>query len=175
MDCNQPGSFVHGVFQARVLEWVAIPFSRESSWTRDRIVLQGSLTSQADLYHLSHQLHRWIYNELPSIHGKMFIMRIFLISQFSLLVISSQLYSKECHSWTKPYGMLAYMHASLANTTSYSFILCTSLICIPLKAEPEMRTWMPLIWEVIPGSRRKEQENRPGRRKRQYRLCNWVG
>ena len=71
--------------------------------------------------------------------------------------------------------MLAYMHASLANTTSYSFILCTSLICIPLKAEPEMRTWMQLIWEVIQGSRRKEQENRPGRRKRQYRLCNWAG
>ena len=26
-----PGSFVHGIFQARVLEWVAIPFSRGSS------------------------------------------------------------------------------------------------------------------------------------------------
>ena len=28
MDCNLPGSSVHGVFQARVLEWVAIAFSR---------------------------------------------------------------------------------------------------------------------------------------------------
>ena len=27
MDCSLPGSFVHGVFQARVLEWVAIVFS----------------------------------------------------------------------------------------------------------------------------------------------------
>ena len=27
MDCNPPGSSVHGVFQARVLEWVAIAFS----------------------------------------------------------------------------------------------------------------------------------------------------
>ena len=27
MDCSLPGSFVHGVFQARVLEWVAIAFS----------------------------------------------------------------------------------------------------------------------------------------------------
>ena len=26
-----PGSFVHGIFQARVLEWAAIPFSRGSS------------------------------------------------------------------------------------------------------------------------------------------------
>ena len=28
MDCNLPGSSVHGIFQARVLEWVAISFSR---------------------------------------------------------------------------------------------------------------------------------------------------
>ena len=34
MDCSPPGSSVHGIFQERVLEWVAIPFSRESSWPR---------------------------------------------------------------------------------------------------------------------------------------------
>ena len=33
--CSLPGSFVHGIFQARVLEWVAIPFSRVSSWPQD--------------------------------------------------------------------------------------------------------------------------------------------
>ena len=27
MDCSLPGSFVHGIFQARVLEWVTIAFS----------------------------------------------------------------------------------------------------------------------------------------------------
>ena len=31
MYCNLPGSSVHGIFQARVLEWVAISFSRGSS------------------------------------------------------------------------------------------------------------------------------------------------
>ena len=36
MDCSPPGSSIHGIFQARVLEWVAIPFSRRSSWPRDR-------------------------------------------------------------------------------------------------------------------------------------------
>ena len=35
MDCSLPGSSVHGIFQARVLEWVAIAFSRRSSWSRD--------------------------------------------------------------------------------------------------------------------------------------------
>ena len=36
MDCSLPGFSVHGIFQARVLEWVAISFSRGSSWLRDR-------------------------------------------------------------------------------------------------------------------------------------------
>ena len=36
MDCSQSGSSVHGIFQARVLEWVAIAFSRGSSQPRDR-------------------------------------------------------------------------------------------------------------------------------------------
>ena len=31
MDCNPPGSPVHGILQARILECVAMPFSRESS------------------------------------------------------------------------------------------------------------------------------------------------
>ena len=35
MDCRPPGSSVHGIFQARILEWVAISFSRRSSWPRD--------------------------------------------------------------------------------------------------------------------------------------------
>ena len=33
MDCSLPGSFVHGIFQARVLEWVAIVFSKYKHWT----------------------------------------------------------------------------------------------------------------------------------------------
>ena len=36
MDCSPPGSSVHGIFQARVLEWVAMPFCRASSPPRDQ-------------------------------------------------------------------------------------------------------------------------------------------
>ena len=36
MDCSLPGSSVHGIFQAIVLEWIAISFFRGSSWPRDR-------------------------------------------------------------------------------------------------------------------------------------------
>ena len=34
-DCSPPGSSVQGILQARIVEWVAIPFSRGSSWPRD--------------------------------------------------------------------------------------------------------------------------------------------
>ena len=34
MDCSLPGSSIHGIFQARILEWVAISFSRGSSQAR---------------------------------------------------------------------------------------------------------------------------------------------
>ena len=36
MDCSPPGSSVHGILQARILEWVAISFSRGSSQARDQ-------------------------------------------------------------------------------------------------------------------------------------------
>ena len=36
MDCSPPGSSVHGILQARILEWVAISFSRGSSRPRDQ-------------------------------------------------------------------------------------------------------------------------------------------
>ena len=37
MDCSPPGPSVHGILQARILEWVAMLFSRESSRPRDLI------------------------------------------------------------------------------------------------------------------------------------------
>ena len=36
VDCSPPGSSVHGILQARILEWVVIPLSKGSSQPRDR-------------------------------------------------------------------------------------------------------------------------------------------
>ena len=36
VDCSPSGSSAHGILQARILKWVAISFSRGSSWPRDR-------------------------------------------------------------------------------------------------------------------------------------------
>ena len=47
MDCNLPGSSVHGIFQAGILEWVAIAFSRRSSPLRDRNLVSRILSPWA--------------------------------------------------------------------------------------------------------------------------------
>ena len=51
MDCSPTGSSVHGIFQARILEGVAIPFSRGCSQTG----IEPRSPVLQILYHLSHQ------------------------------------------------------------------------------------------------------------------------
>ena len=52
MDGGPPGSSVHGILQARILEWVAISFFRGSSRPRDRTCIsQVSCTGRKMLYH----------------------------------------------------------------------------------------------------------------------------
>ena len=48
-DCSPPGSSVHEIFQARILEWVSISFSRGSSQAWDRTCV--SCTGRQILYH----------------------------------------------------------------------------------------------------------------------------
>ena len=47
MDCSPPGSSIHGIFQARILEWVAISFFRRSSQSRSNWRLLHILHWQA--------------------------------------------------------------------------------------------------------------------------------
>ena len=39
MYCSPQGSSIHGILQARILEWVAMPFSRGSSWPMNRTLI----------------------------------------------------------------------------------------------------------------------------------------
>ena len=49
LDCSPPGFSVHAIFQARVLEWVAMPSSRGSSWPKDQT--QAFCICRQILYH----------------------------------------------------------------------------------------------------------------------------
>ena len=54
-DCSPPDSSVHGIFQARMLKWIAISYSGGSSWPRDRTrVSWVSYIGRWILYQLSH-------------------------------------------------------------------------------------------------------------------------
>ena len=59
MNCNLLGSSVHGISQARILEWVVISFSKGSSQLRDRTQVSGTTGSlrhfRQIIYPLSHQ------------------------------------------------------------------------------------------------------------------------
>ena len=55
MDCSLPCSFAHGILQARILEWLAISFSRGSSWPRGLTHISCiSFIGRQILYQLSH-------------------------------------------------------------------------------------------------------------------------
>ena len=55
MDCSPPGSSVHGILQAKILEWVAMPFSRVSPQPRVRThVSYVSCIGKQVLYHQCH-------------------------------------------------------------------------------------------------------------------------
>ena len=70
VDCSPPGSFVYGVFQARILEWGAIPFSRESS-------------GHGDWTHVSCNCLHWQAGSLPLCH---------LYLQFRVKVVQTDIF-----------------------------------------------------------------------------------
>ena len=71
MNCSPPDSSVHGIFQARTLEWVAVSFSRGSSQLRDQT--RVSCIGRWILYH-------WAIRETYFIHSSVYMST--QISQF---------------------------------------------------------------------------------------------
>ena len=67
MDCNPPGSSVHGILQARILEWVAMPSSRGSSQPKDRIHISSVTCIGRQVLH---QGATWEVLPCPVLSGK---------------------------------------------------------------------------------------------------------
>jgi hypothetical protein len=61
MDCSLPGSSVHGIFQARVLEWVAIAFSK-------RLAIYKNNTSQPSGFYPNMQDHHHLKISMKIFH-----------------------------------------------------------------------------------------------------------
>ena len=60
LDCSLPGSSVHGISLARILEWVAMSFFRGSSWSRDQTCI--SCIRRCTLLPLSHHRSPALYD-----------------------------------------------------------------------------------------------------------------
>ena len=56
MDCSLPGSSVHGIFQARILEWLAIHYFRGCSWHRDQTCISCISCFGREILYLLHHL-----------------------------------------------------------------------------------------------------------------------
>ena len=65
MDCSPPGSCVHGTLQARILEWVVMPSSRESSQPRDQIQVSNTAGRFFTIWAAREAQEYWNKQSLP--------------------------------------------------------------------------------------------------------------
>ena len=65
--CSLPGSTIHGIFQARILEWVAISFSRRSSQPRDWTQVSHIVGSHFTIWATREVFHRGVFILLRSL------------------------------------------------------------------------------------------------------------
>ena len=122
MDCSPSGSSVHGIFQARVLEWVAVAFSRGPSWPRDRTqvscIVGGFFTiwatreilhSQHTSVQMSHicSAHSRVQLGAASVNGAVLQLNRFLSSFVSVILSSLCLWVNQILS---PFPSLSPKH-----------------------------------------------------------------
>ena len=67
MDCSLPGSSVHGIFQAIILEWIAISFSRGSSQPRDQTRVSLVVDRRFTVWATSISLKFWVQEQWNSL------------------------------------------------------------------------------------------------------------
>ena len=95
MDCSLPGSSIHEIFQARVLVWVAISFSRGSVQPRDQTWVSHIVGRCFTIWAMREVLHSsrdWL-NQKPSSHTLLssFTLRAEPVNQWSCSVMSNSL------------------------------------------------------------------------------------
>ena len=124
MDYSSSGSSIHGFLQARILEWVAIPFSRESSWSRG----QTSLSCIAGRFFTV-----WATREAIYIYIYIYICSVQSLSRVQLFATP----------WT------AARQASLSSTNSQSLLKTMSIESVMLSNHPLSSPSPPSIFPSI--------------------------
>ena len=102
MDCSLPGFSVYGIFQARVLEWVAISFSKGSSRPRDWIRVSGIAGRCFTLWAIALYVHLRRFSCLTLLFSGT-LHSIVIFSPFSFVFhFSSQLFVRPSQTNTLP-------------------------------------------------------------------------
>ena len=135
--CDPMDYTVHGILQARILEWVAVPFSRGSSQPRDQIqvshIAGGFFTSQATrkaivLQHTYHQIfcmcvcvniyiQAWIKHNVIHIHIYLY-MEIYKYWQPTLVLLPGKSYG-----WNRNLsGYSLWGHKTVRHNSNYIYI-----------------------------------------------------
>ena len=120
VDCSLPGSSPHGILQARILEWLAISFSRGSSQLRDRTQVFHIAGRHFNLRAIREALLIGDWNaelgsqETPRVTGKFGLgvqnearQRLIEFCQENTLVIANtpfQQHKRRLYTWTSPDG-----------------------------------------------------------------------
>ena len=106
MNCTPPGSFVHGILQARTLEWVAIPFSRGYFWPRDQTQVSCIAGEFFTIWatQKAHCIHWYIHLVYPSIHQQTLRLHkmIFLLS-VNVILTDFHMFAPSMYSRNKSY------------------------------------------------------------------------
>ena len=104
MDCSPPGSSVHGIFQARILEWVAISSSRGSSRPRDRNNISCvSCTGKQIFYHCT----TWV-EKVMAPHSSTLAWKIPWVEEPGRL--QSMGLWRVGHNWATSLSLFTFMH-----------------------------------------------------------------
>ena len=132
MDYSPPGSSVHGISQARMLEWVAISSSQGSSWPREQTLVSGIGRL---VLSLSHQRNPW-----------WFIGLVFLITVFhSMKVWSSMLVFSLGRKLAFCVVLRALSDLDWDNGLWNGYLICTQASCYNSLFPSDLFVWVPFV------------------------------
>ena len=122
MDCGSPCSSVCGIFQARVLEWVAISFSRESSPPRDQTRVSCIAGRRFTVWTTGKIIQLEVYKRISNLWNQSFSFWSISFKKINLSYWSiweeSPVQKKECALYPLKTGTLSWPHVTLASWLS---------------------------------------------------------
>ena len=128
MDCSSPRSFAHGILQARILDWFAVPSSRVSPWPGDQTYISCVSCIADGFFILSHVGSLYCY------YTK--IQLIFYINLAPATLLNSFTSSKRFFFFflNRFLGIFSVDHLQIGTVFISYFLICMSLISLLLIA-----------------------------------------